>query len=55
VRPGAAPATRISAADAAEITAHIINLYRRFLDGGKTAGSWEEPLLHFMRGYQKSK
>jgi len=49
VHPGSAPATEIPAADAAEITAHIIDLYRRFLTEGKTAKSWEEPLLNFMK------
>jgi hypothetical protein len=49
VRPSAAPRTKIPVADAAEITAHIISLYRCFLEEGKTAQEWEEPLLNFMR------
>jgi hypothetical protein len=39
----------LPAADAAEIKAHIISLYRRFVEEGTSAQSWEEPLLNFMR------
>ena len=53
VCPGAAPATGIPAADAGEITSHIIDLYRHFLSEGKTAKSWEKPLLRFMRQLPK--
>jgi len=49
VRPGAAPRTKLPAADAAEIKTHIINLYRRFLAEGKTARNWTEPLLRFLQ------
>jgi hypothetical protein len=49
VRPEAAPRTRLSKEDAAEIKAHIIRLYRQFLAEGETAQNWEEPLLSFMR------
>ena len=49
VRPGAAPRTKLPSADAAEIKAHIINLYRRFLAEGKTARNWTEPLLRFLQ------
>ncbi|MCL2138882.1 MAG: hypothetical protein FWH41_05060 [Treponema sp.] len=51
VRPGAAPLTVIPATDAEEIKAHIISLYRHFLEGKKNAPEkgWEEPLLSFMR------
>jgi len=48
-RPWAAPRTRISTADTAEIKAHIINLYRRFLAEGRTAYHWTEPLLRFLQ------
>jgi len=48
-RPWAAPKTKISTADAAEIKTHIINLYRRFLAEGKTARHWTEPLLRFLQ------
>jgi hypothetical protein len=41
--------TSLPAADAAEIKAHIISLYRRFLAEGEKAQSWEDPLLHFLR------
>jgi len=49
LRPCAAPRTKLPAADAAEIKAHIISLYRLFLAEGKTAHNWVEPLLHFLR------
>ena len=49
LRPCAAPRTSIPVADAAAITAHIIDLYRQFLAEGKSAQNWEEPLLRFMR------
>jgi hypothetical protein len=53
-RPCAAPRTNLPAADIAEIKAHIIGLYRRFLAEGKaqnssSAQSWMEPLLNFMK------
>jgi len=49
VRPWAAPRTKIPAADASIIKTHITGLFRRFLEEGKTARKWEEPLLNFMR------
>jgi len=47
--PSAAPATKVSKEDQAEIKEYILTLYRRFLDEGKTAKSWEEPILKFLR------
>jgi hypothetical protein len=49
VRPWAAPRTKIPSSDASIIKAYIISLFRRFLEEGKTARKWEEPLLNFMR------
>jgi hypothetical protein len=49
VRPWAAPRTKISPVDALIIREHITSLFRRFLEEGKTARKWEEPLLNFMR------
>jgi hypothetical protein len=49
VRPWAAPRTKIPTADASVIKTHITSLFRRFLEEGKTAQNWEEPLLNFMR------
>jgi hypothetical protein len=49
--PSAAPRLRLSPADAAAIKAHIIDLYRRFLSRRKTAKTWDEPLLDFLRCY----
>ena len=47
--PSAAPATKVSKEDQAEIKKYIITLYRRYLSEGKTAKSWEEPILNFLR------
>jgi len=49
--PSAAPPTKISGEDQAEIKNHILTLYRRFLAEGKTAKSWEEPLVNFLRDF----
>jgi len=49
LRPCAAPRTKLPPADAAEIRAHILSLYRLFLTEGKTARNWVEPLLRFLR------
>jgi hypothetical protein len=47
--PVAAPRTNLPPADAAEIRAHILSLYRLFLAEGKTARDWTEPLMRFLR------
>ena len=47
--PCAAPRTKLPPADAAAIRAHILGLYRLFLEEGNTARDWTEPLLRFMR------
>jgi len=49
VHPGAAPATKLPEGDIAEIKGHILALYRRFLEEGKNAKTWEEPLVKFLR------
>jgi len=49
VRPWAAPRTKIPAADASVIKAHITSLFRRFFEEGKKTKNWEEPLLNFMQ------
>jgi len=51
VHPAAAPLTKINEEDKARIKAHIISLYNRFLEEGKTSKTWEEPLLKFLREY----
>jgi hypothetical protein len=53
VRPWAAPKTRIPDEDASVIKAHITSLFRRFLEEGKTAQRWEEPLLNFLRQHPR--
>ena len=47
--PLGSPETGLPAGDIAEIRAHITDSYRRFSQEGKTAGSWEEPILNFLR------
>jgi hypothetical protein len=49
VRPSAAPRINMTRADILEIKNHIIDLYRRFLSERKTAKTWDEPLLNFLR------
>jgi len=51
VHPSAAPLTKIQEEDKARIKSHILKLYNQFLEEGKTAKSWEEPLLKFLREY----
>jgi hypothetical protein len=43
------PETQPDAEQRASIETYIWDLYRRFLDEGKTSASWEEPLLRFLR------
>jgi hypothetical protein len=50
VHPMFAPATKLPQEDIAEIKAHILALYRRFLEEGKNAKSWDEPLVRFLKG-----
>jgi hypothetical protein len=52
VHPSAAPLTKIQEEDKERIKRHIIKLYNQFLEEGKTAKSWEEPLLKFLREYE---
>jgi len=51
VHPSAAPLTKIEEEDKARIRNHIIKLYYQFLEDKKTAVSWEEPLIKFLRNY----
>ncbi|MDR2021564.1 MAG: hypothetical protein LBQ14_12445 [Treponema sp.] len=39
--------------DRAAVRDYILDLYRRFLNEGKNASSWEEPLLRFLRASPK--
>jgi len=45
----AVPRTKVPKEDIAEIKAYITDSYRRFSQEGKTAKSWEEPILNFLR------
>ena len=55
VHPSAAPITKIQEDDKARIKSHILKLYNQFLEDGKAAKSWEEPLLKFLREYEESR
>jgi len=48
VHPAASPSTRLSEEDQSEIKSYILALFRRFLEEGKKAKSWEEPLVNFL-------
>jgi len=52
IHPSAAPLTKIEEEDKARIKSHIIKLYYQFLEDKKTAVSWEEPLIKFLREYK---
>jgi hypothetical protein len=49
VHPMHAPVTKLPQEDIEEIKAHILALYRRFFEEGKTAKTWDEPLVKFLR------
>jgi hypothetical protein len=49
VHPMFAPAAKLPQEDIAEIKEHILTLYRRFLEEGKTAKTWDEPLVRFLQ------
>jgi hypothetical protein len=51
VHPAASPSTELPQADQAEIKSHILALYRRFLEEGKTCEFWGEPLVSFLRTF----
>jgi len=53
VHPGAAPNTKISKDDQDEIKKHILTLYYRFLEEGKTAKEWYNPILKFLQGFPR--
>ena len=53
VHPSAAPITRISEEDKADIKKHILSLYYRFLEERKTSAKWYDPLLKFLREYDE--
>ena len=50
VYPTEAPKTILPEKDMAEIKEYIMMMYNRFLEEGKTAKSWEEPLVNFLNG-----
>jgi hypothetical protein len=49
VHPAFAPSPKLNETVQEEIKSHILALYRRFLAEGKTAKSWGEPLVNFLR------
>ena len=52
VHPSAAPKTKINAEDQAQIKSHIMLLYNRFIEEGKTSKNWYDPLLKFLKEYK---
>jgi len=52
VHPAASPRTIISSEDQKEIKSHILTLYYRFLEEGKTAKNWYDPILKFLKEYR---
>ena len=53
VHPCASPLTKIADEDQKMIKNHILTLYNRFLEEGKTSESWEEPLIKFLKAYNE--
>jgi len=51
VHPSAAPNTKIPHEDQAQIKKHILTLYYKYLEEGKTAKTWYEPVLKFLQTY----
>jgi len=49
VHPSASPAIKLSDEDQFLIKEHILSLYYRFLQERKTAKTWKEPLLNFLK------
>jgi len=49
VHPCASPLTKISEEDKEMIKQHILTLYRRFIEEGKTAKNWYDPILGFLK------
>jgi len=54
VHPSAAPLTKLSETDKAQIKSHILSLYRRFLQEGENSMSWETPLINFLKSSSAS-
>ena len=55
VHPASAPLTEISKESQAKIKSHILSLYHRFIEEGKTAASWEAPIIKFLQTYNKER
>jgi len=53
VHPAASPKTIIPEEDQKEIKSHILSLYHKYLEEGKTAKNWYDPILKFLREYEK--
>jgi hypothetical protein len=48
-RDGVPEGDAVNAKDIPEIRSHILSLYHRFVEEGKNAEHWTEPLLGFLR------
>jgi len=51
VHPACAPITRINEDDQEKIKNHIMTLYRKFLEEGKSSDTWKEPILKFLKTF----
>ncbi|MDR1420319.1 MAG: hypothetical protein LBI86_08095 [Treponema sp.] len=43
------PKTRLPEEDGRAVREHILSMYRRFMEGGRGAETWEAPLIDFLR------
>ncbi|MDR1106474.1 MAG: hypothetical protein LBL44_08970, partial [Treponema sp.] len=43
------PKTRLPEEDGRAVREHILSMYRRFIEEGRGAKTWETPLLDFLR------
>ncbi|MCL2184592.1 MAG: hypothetical protein FWB86_01890 [Treponema sp.] len=53
VHPAYAPLTKIKEEDQEQIKNRIMTLYNQFLDEGKTSASWKDPILCFLRSFNR--
>ena len=52
VHPSASPVTKIAEEDQAQIKRHILDLYYRFMEEKKTAKTWHDPLIKFLKDFK---
>jgi hypothetical protein len=49
VHPSSSPSTKLPDKDVAEFKEYILNCYYKFLEEGKDAKYWYEPIINFLR------